>query len=238
MRQTELVVYDALEACPYLPGRRARMPLRLPTRPLMAEEFDLRLDEGDRRYGMFLYRTCCPHCTACEPIRIAVADFQPTRRHRRILRRNDRLLQLRLARPAVDAPRLVLFNRHRRERGLSEREFDLDGGAYREFLVNSCCDTVELSYWRDDQLVAVAIVDRGRESWSAVYTYFSPDEQRLSLGVYSILKQIELCRQSHVRYLYLGLYVAECPRMVYKAEYLPHERLIGGRWRRFEPVEQ
>jgi arginyl-tRNA--protein-N-Asp/Glu arginylyltransferase len=30
--------------------------------------------------------------------------------------------------------------------------------------------------------------------------------------------------------LYLGLFVAECSSMAYKARYLPHERLYDGQW--------
>ena len=48
------------------------------------------------------------------------------------------------------------------------------------------------------------------------------------------MKQLELCRTWGLRYLYLGLYIRECPSMAYKSRYLPHERRISGRWRRFE----
>ena len=67
----------------------------------------------------------------------------------------------------------------------------------------------------------------------AVYCYYDPDYERLGLGTYSILKQIELCRSFELSYLYLGLFIDDCDRMRYKARFLPHERLVGGRWRRF-----
>jgi arginine-tRNA-protein transferase len=37
-----------------------------------------------------------------------------------------------------------------------------------------------------------------------------------------------------LRYLYLGLYVADCRHLAYKARFLPHERLVNGEWRRFD----
>ncbi|HEY5959593.1 MAG TPA: hypothetical protein VIV60_23725, partial [Polyangiaceae bacterium] len=43
----ELVVYDRTSNCPYLPGRPARLPLRLPARHLRADELDQRLAAGD-----------------------------------------------------------------------------------------------------------------------------------------------------------------------------------------------
>jgi arginine-tRNA-protein transferase len=54
-------------------------------------------------------------------------------------------------------------------------------------------------------------------------------------GTYSILKQIALCRSWGL--LYLSLYVIGCEPMRYKARYLPHERLIGGVWRRFDRAQ-
>jgi arginine-tRNA-protein transferase len=84
------------------------------------------------------------------------------------------------------------------------------------------------------ELAGVAIVDRADNSLSAVYCYYDPAHQRLSLGTYSILKQIELCQSWGLRYLYLGLYIGDCDKMAYKAGFLPHERLVNGRWRGFE----
>ena len=64
-----------------------------------------------------------------------------------------------------------------------------------------------------------------------MYCFYDPELAELSLGTYSVLKQVELCRQTGRRYLYLGYYVALSPHMSYKAKFHPHERLIGGRWR-------
>ena len=82
-------------------------------------------------------------------------------------------------------------------------------------------------------LVGVAIADRAADALSAVYCFYDPSFARLSLGTYSVLKQIGALPQWGLRYLYLGLYVAGNRAMAYKARYLPHERLIDGTWQRF-----
>jgi arginine-tRNA-protein transferase len=122
--------------------------------------------------------------------------------------------------------------RHKWQRGLAAPGElpDVDVTAYRAFLVDTCCDTVELVYRYKGQLVAVAVADRGRDSLSAVYCAFEPSLPHLSLGTYCILRELEACRQWGLRYLYLGLYVADCQHLAYKARFLPHERLIDGRW--------
>lgn len=225
----EVVVFDETEQCPYLPDRLARLPLRLPLAPLGGDQLDERLAAGDRRNGRFLYGTQCPHCQECEPIRLSVDDFQPDATQRRVLRRGDRELTLSIGRPIVDAQRVQLYNLHQVGRGLSSgRRVDL--AEYAAFLVETCCDTLEFQYLLDDQLVAVAIADRGASSLSAVYCYFDPSLSRLSLGSYSILKQVEMCRQWKLPHLYLGYYIARNAHMIYKARYKPHERLRNGRW--------
>jgi arginyl-tRNA--protein-N-Asp/Glu arginylyltransferase len=230
----EMLVYDELEPCPYLPQRWARMPLRLPATALAGRQLDARLAEGDRRSGIYLYRATCPGCHACEAIRIDVNQFTPSRTQQRTLRRGDRVLEVEVGPPVVDAERVALFNLHRHGRDLARYDYDIDADGYRTFLVDTCCDTLEICYRLAGSMIGVAISDRGAESVSAVYCYFDPAFSRLSPGAYSILKHIELCRRWHVRYLYLGYYVAESEHMAYKSLYLPHERLIGGRWRRFE----
>lgn len=230
----ELVVYDEAGPCPYLEGRVARMPLRLPVRELSREELDQRLSAGDRRQGPVLYRTACPDCRACEPIRLEVGEFAPSRSQQRAKIRGDRELTTTLGPPLCDEQRVALYNRHKQGRGLGDRSSPIDADGYREFLVQSCCETFELAYRAQGQLVGVAIVDRGAESLSAVYCHFDPARRTLGIGTYSILAQIELCRSWGLRWLYLGLYIGDSSHMRYKAGFLPHQRLIDGQWARFD----
>jgi len=230
----ELIVYDELGPCPYLPGQVARMPLRIPLRRLSREEFDRRLETGNRRQGRLLYRTQCPACSACEPIRVIVDKFVPGKTQRRVLRQGERAFRVEFGPPELTRDRVALYNRHKQVRGLMRDDGALGASGYEAFLVDTCCETFELRYFVDDKLVGVAVVDRGDDALSAVYTYYDPDYEHLSPGVFSVLTQIELCRRWGLSHLYLGLYVEGCSRMTYKGRYTPHERLINGRWRRFD----
>lgn len=229
----ELVVYDEPGSCSYLPSETWRLPLRMPVRPLTREEFGTRLAEGDRRQGRLLYRTACPSCRGCEPIRLDVARFEPTKTQRRVLRRGDRAIEVKLGPPTVDAERVRLYNLHKTGRELARGELTTSAEAYRTFLGDTCCETFEMRYHAQGELFGVAVVDRAEDALSAVYFYWDPARAPLSPGTYSILKQIELCRQLGLRYLYLGLYIAACDAMAYKSRFLPHERLVDGTWREF-----
>jgi len=230
----EIVVHDEPGTCAYLGDRHWRLPLRLPIRALGRAELDERLAAGDRRQGRLLYRASCPDCRACVPLRIDVARFEPSRSQRRALGRGDRQLQVEIGPLELSAERLRLYNRHKQLRGLSRDEQEAGAELYRIVLADTCCESFELRYSLDGELCGVAVVDRGESALSAVYCYYNPDHSRLSPGTYSILKQIELCRTWGLRYLYLGLYIAECHPMAYKALFLPQERLINGRWTVFE----
>jgi leucyl-tRNA---protein transferase len=230
----EVLVHDELSRCPYLTGRVARMPLRLPVRKLTRDELDQRLREGDRRQGFVLYRTTCPSCKACEPIRLDVARFVPSRSQTRTFRRGERVLRTEIGPPIVDWQRVKLYNAHKLGRGLGDGQPSIDGEGYRDFLVSTCNETFEIRYLLGDELVGMAITDRGRKSLSAVYCHFHPRYQSLGIGTFSILKQVELCKQWGIDHLYLGLYIEQSAHMAYKARFLPHERLINGSWVRFD----
>jgi arginine-tRNA-protein transferase len=230
----ELVVYDREQTCPYLKQHTARLPLRLPSRPLSPVEFGKRLRGGDRRQGFVLYRPSCPRCAACEPIRLSAKDYEPSRSQRRIIKRGDRELSIKMGPPVVEGRRVQIYNAHKAARDLRDGQPPIDQDGYRDFLVATCCDTFEVSYHLADKLVGVSIVDRSDDALSAVYCCYDPEYSDFGIGTYSILKQLELCNEWGLEYLYLGLYIAGCDSMEYKARFLPHERLLGGNWRRFE----
>jgi leucyl-tRNA---protein transferase len=232
----EVVVHDQEEDCLYLPGRRARQPLRLPMRDLTPAEFDQRLEAGDRRAGQLLYTPTCPACSACEPIRVDVRAFSPSRSQRRAQAKASASVVTRMGPLEVDARRLALYLEHLQKRGLAREGESIDARGYASFFVASCVDGFEIRYFIGDQMVGLAITDRGERALSAMYTAWDPAYEALSLGTYSILTQIALARKAGLDWVYLGLSIKDCAPMSYKTRFLPHERRIGGVWRRFERV--
>jgi len=229
----EVVVFDETQPCPYLEDRQACMPLRLQLAPLVDAAMDESLEAGDRRVGRMVYRTACPTCSECLPVRIPVDLMELTRSQRRVARRN-RDVRVEIGPATASEDRLELFNRHRLERGLAPSGRPMSAEEYAGWFIQSCCRTVEMRYLVGDRLIGVGIVDMGGQDTSSVYFYFDPDESRRSLGTFSVLTEVGWLRARGGRYHYLGLYVADSPHLNYKARFFPHERKGEGGWRRIE----
>lgn len=206
------------------------MPLCLPEGNLDGAQFDRLLAAGYRRSGWYFYRTQCPVCCACEPLRLDVESFVETRSMRRVRRLGDQHMQMQVAPPELDNDRLRVFNAHRFGRDLARGEEPTDAYDYSSFLLNSTCPVLELSFWKDGELVAISITDVAQQSLSAVYCFFDPKFSWLSPGTYAILNQITLARKVNFKWLYLGMYVATNPHLRYKSRFGPNERLVDGRW--------
>lgn len=235
MRELEFlrVVVDESDVCPYLPEQTSRMPLCLPVQAITPTRLDALLDAGYRRSGCFFYRTQCPRCTACEPLRLEVARFTPSRSQRRAQKLGQQCLEMCVAAPVIDDQRVLLFNRHRRDRRLDHGQPPATPSDYQAFLLSSPGQTLELSFWWEGQLIAISIMDVGQESLSAVYCFFDPRAARFSPGTYAILQQIEWARKHRMTWLYLGLYVSSNRHLNYKARYRPHQRRQQDRWKDF-----
>lgn len=224
------VVSDEPHPCPYLPGRIAVLPLRFPLMRPRGPAFDRLLAEGDRRAGSFFYRTACDACHACEPLRVPITRFSPTKSQRRVWRRNEGVIEVELG-PALATERHVeIYNAHKLERGLSAGEGAIDLATYRQYYVESGVETCEVRYRIGGRLVAFSVCDLGVDSVSSVYHAFDPAESGRSLGTYSVLKEIELFGSRGYAWYYLGLWVGACPSLAYKARFFPHERRRDGQW--------
>ncbi len=92
-----------------------------------------------------------------------------------------------------------------------------------------------MSYWLDETLVGVGIVDVCPRSLSTVYFYFDPAHGRRSLGVFSTLWEICYARRHGLAYYYLGYYIRDARTMNYKTRFRPNQRLgPDGTWHRFD----
>ncbi|MEZ6195506.1 MAG: arginyltransferase [Planctomycetota bacterium] len=213
--------------CPYLPDRRWTNLIAVPRDELEPGVLGFLLDHGFRRGGTSVFRPICQGCEECRTMRVDVERFRPSRSQRRARHRNADVRVTR-RRPALDEERRVLLERFLAAR--YEGPMTADAESVEEYLFADTGFTWEIDYHVGDRLVAWGIFDLLPEIGSSVYFCFDPDESRRSLGVFSMLEEIELTRAGGARWFHPGYYVAGSAAMRYKASYGPAELLVRGHW--------
>jgi leucyl-tRNA---protein transferase len=225
-------IYISGDSCSYFrDGRPSRTAYAQPAFGLNGAQYDTALNLGMRRSGTILYRPICPGCRKCQPFRIDVAKFEPSKSQRRVIRKCEGLFEIRLNSPKVDNEHLDLFARYQAFQH-SEHGIEADSESYERFLGESVVETAELS-WRDartGKLVAVGIIDVVPSGVSTVYFYWDPELRDYSLGTYSALTEISLCRSWNKPYYYLGYLVPGAQTMNYKASFGAGEVWDGDAW--------
>ena len=215
--------------CSYLAERQATTLFLDPRETVTDALYSNLTDMGFRRSGGHLYRPHCEACNACVPVRIPVDQFATRRRHRRILNRNE---DIRVAvEPACYLPKYFeLYERYISERHSDGDMYPANVDQFRSFLLSSWARSEFLCGYLGSDLVFVGALDKQRDGYSAIYTFFEPELPERSLGVLSVLEQISYCQRADVNYLYLGYWIKDCQKMSYKTDYRPLELLVNNRW--------
>ncbi|MBL6751484.1 MAG: arginyltransferase [Nevskia sp.] len=214
--------------CGYLPARSARSAFVDPAFRMDSAFYGALLDQGFRRSGNYAYRPMCQLCQACRSVRIVAASFTPSRSQRRCLRDNADVRLLVRHDPGAD--HFALYRRYLEARHPGGGMDPEDSEAFHEFLG---CNWGRTEFWEfraGDRLLAVSVVDRVPRGFSAVYSFFAPDEPARGLGTFAILQQVQRARQMGLPYVYLGYWVAESAKMNYKRNFRPMEVLTPGGW--------
>jgi len=215
--------------CSYLPRRQANTLFLDPRDTITPALYQSLTQYGFRRSGGHLYRPHCQNCQACVPTRIPVESFTPRRSQRRVLKRNQDLV-VRLEDAAFSQRYYRLYTHYIASRHQDGDMFPPSTDQFRSFLLSQWSDTLFVCSYLQDELVAVAVTDRQHAGLSAIYTFFDPDHSDRSLGVFSVLNQLALCRQLDLPYLYLGYWIKDSAKMRYKIDYRPVELYTNNRW--------
>jgi arginyl-tRNA--protein-N-Asp/Glu arginylyltransferase len=184
---------------------------------------------GFRRSGSHVYRPHCTHCNACIPARIPTATFEPNRRQRRALRRNQDLV-VKGSGDIRDQEAYELYKTYIEQRHADGDMYPPDREQYESFLSNEWGCTDFYRFYDNDKLVAIAVVDVLVDGLSAIYTFFDPDASKRSLGGFAIQWQIQRACELGLDYVYLGYWIKGCQKMAYKSEYRPLELYLNNRW--------
>ena len=214
--------------CSYLPEREERVAVALDENLHTEDNYQVLMANGFRRSGDTIYKPHCQHCNACQPIRIAVPDFIPSKSQKR-LQSKGKTLHWEM-KPELDPDWFDLYSRYICERHKDGTMFPPREDEFARFAQTTWLTTGFLHiYDESDRLLAVAVTDIMDKCASAFYTFFDPDYP-LSLGTLGVLFQLEYCQRENKHWLYLGYQIDECPAMNYKTRFQRHQRLVNQRW--------
>ena len=218
--------------CSYLPDKEERLLIAVDERLQNNRSYSLLMMEGFRRSGEQSYRPYCPSCNACQSIRVVVEKFTPSKSQKRSLKRNSHF-QITTSEHLKD-DYYPLYENYINTCHQDGTMFPANYKQFQSFLSSKLTKQLFIETWLDvngkKQLVCLAVTDILLNGLSAVYTFYHPDYKAHGLGVFSILTQIDLCKQQKLPYLYLGYQIDDCQKMNYKNRYFPYEKFIAQEW--------
>ncbi len=223
--------------CGYLPNKLAQSLIASPQHLIDATVYSGLIQQGFRRSGKFAYRPHCEHCHECVPVRIIVRDFNASRSQKRAYKQHKNLTTTILP-VAFHEEHYALYADYQKARHANEQfnqqdndEQD-DAEQYRNFLCQTNVESVLVEFREDNQLKMISVIDIVFDGISAVYTFYNTRDAKASFGTYNVLWQIEWAKSLNMSHLYLGYWIKDSRKMVYKENFKPLEKLIAGEWQK------
>ncbi len=174
-------------------------------RKITAETLDTLLANGWRHFGTYFFRYNInvyqgQFCKVI-PLRIDLQKFTFSKSQQKIWKKNQDLdthiQPIQINQDVVD-----LFEKHK-----TKFKENIPESIYT--FLSSCpaqvpCAAVEIGVYKADKLVAMSFLDLGRESVSSIYGMYDFEWANRSLGIYTMLLEIDFALKTNRRYYYHG----------------------------------
>jgi len=203
-----------------------------------AAKLDELLNNGWRHFGTNFFRYSLGiyelDIRRVIPLRIRLDEFSLSKSQRRVLKRNADL-QIAIQPIKITDEVTSLFERHKQrfKTGVPDTIYDFISGDSA-----APCDTFEMSVRMDGRLAAVSYFDIGERSVSAVYGMFDPKFPSRSLGIFTMLKEIEFAIANGKELYYQGYSYEGSSFYDYKKRFYGSEAFDWkGNWTAFTATE-
>jgi arginine-tRNA-protein transferase len=218
-----------------VPGRSERKVVTELSGTDVGALYDRLTRAGFRRSHGLAYRPACSGCSACVPVRIVVAGFDPGASMVRIARRNQDLVAKQQSALAT-REQYQVFVRYQNVRHAGGDMAAMTFADYQAMIEDTPIETRVIEYRdRASRLVGAMLADELSDSYSAVYSFFEPGLAGRSLGTYMILDLVAAAQRLGRAYVYLGYWIEGSAKMAYKVRFRPLERLGPDGWEIFSP---
>lgn len=179
---------------------------------IKGKEYDSLLASGWFRSKGVIYKSdlvCMDECvSSVRHIRYNLKDFNFKKRHLKLLRRNDRIFNIRVSPICItpEAEELYALQTARFKGFIHQKlsEFIFP------FTTENSFNTLQLEVFDGNQLVAVSFFDLGKNAAASILCVYDPEYASYSLGIYTMLKEIDYLKANNIDYYYPG-YVLDRP---------------------------
>jgi len=215
--------------CSYISDQNATTIFLDPATKISQKLNSALTDKGFRRSGHLLYKPDCNSCKACIACRIPVKKFKSKSSFKRILKINQDIRVDVSSNLNLDES-YALYESYINHRHLDGDMFPATEKQFSSFILENTDDTIFFKFFDKEKLIAVSVADILQDGLSAVYCFYDPVDKRRSLGTYAILYQIHRVLEQERLYLYLGYWIKNCRKMLYKTRFRPLEMLVNNKW--------
>lgn len=188
------------------------------------------MKKGFRRNFNLMYLPVCENCNSCISSRIEVKNFSLKKSQKRNLLGNRNISFTNNSRVTKEV-RYKLFKNYSSDRHPDGQMKMMTENEFNEFVFSSPVGTEIHDIINEKGIYLGSILlDRLKDGLSAVYSFYDPTQKKKGLGIFMILKSIELIQKMGLEYLYLGYWIKESTKMNYKSNFKNFQILVNGKW--------